>query len=238
MRAVNLLPKDARRGGMGPSLGRLGASHVLIALLLIAVGYVSYYVLTANKISQKQAQLAGLRAQVTREQTAVARLVSYQKFEKLAQARAQTVREIAGTRFDWHGALSDLSKVIPTYTTLQSLSATVSSTSGSGSGGSASGIRGDIDAPAFELTGCTETQDQVAQLMSRLRLINGVQRVTLSSSAKPAGGSSSSSSQGKSVCSANGPSFDMVVFFQPQASTLPTTTTGAPPTTTTTGAPK
>ena len=232
MKAVNLIPQDARRGGMGPSLGRLGASHVVIALLVIAVGYVSFYVLTANKISQKKAQLAGLQQQVTSEKAAVARLNTYQKFEKLAEARAATVREIASSRFDWYHALSDLSKVVPTNATLQSLSATVSpSTSvAGGTSGSAGGIRGAINAPAFELTGCTGTQDEVAQLMSRLRLINGVSRVTLQQSTKPQGGSGVTSSSGSSQtgCAANGPSFDMVVFFQPQANALPsTTTTGA-----------
>ena len=136
MRAVNLVPQDARRGGGSPSLGRLGASHVLIAVLLIAVGYVTFYVLTTNKISQRKSQLASLQQQVTREKAAVARLNSYEKFEKLAQARAQTVREIASSRFDWHAALEDLSKVVPTNTTLQSLSATVSPTTSRSSGNS------------------------------------------------------------------------------------------------------
>jgi Tfp pilus assembly protein PilN len=238
MRAVNLVPQDARRGGVNPSLGRLGASHVLIAVLLIAVGYVAFYVLTTNKISQRKSELAGLQQQVTREQAAVARLDRYQKFEKLAQARAQTVREIASSRFDWHAALEDLSKVVPTDTTLQSLSATVSPTTSSagGASGAAGGIRGAIDSPAFEMTGCTGTQDEVAQLMSRLRLINGVSRVTLGQSVKPASGAGSSSTSTASTHCAGGPSFDMVVFFQPMANTLPTT--GQTPATTTAGAAK
>lgn len=245
MRAVNLIPADARRGGVSPSLGRLGASHVLIAILAIAVGYVSFYVLTNNKISQRQAQLASLQQQVTREQTAVARLGSYQKFEKLAQAREQTVRQIASSRFDWHGALEDLSKVVPANTTLQSLSATVSPTSGSAggsSGSSSGGIRGAINAPAFDLSGCTASQDEVAQLMSRLRLINGVTRVTLGASTKPSGGtgSSATTSTASGHTCAGGPTFDMVVFFQPMANTLPTTasTTASTTAPTSTGASK
>jgi Tfp pilus assembly protein PilN len=247
MRAVNLIPTDARRGGVSPSLGRLGASHVLIALLAVAVGYVSFYVLTNNKISQRKAQLATLQQQMTREQAAVARLDSYQKFEKLAQAREQTVRQIASSRFDWYGALEDLSKVVPANTTLQSLSATVSSTSSStgASTGTSSGIRGAINAPAFDLSGCTGSQDEVAQLMSRLRLINGVTRVTLGQSTKATGGASTSAttSTGSAPACAGGPNFDMVVFFQPMANTLPTTgataaTTSATPATTSTGASK
>lgn len=243
MKAVNLIPADARRGGVTPSLGRLGASHVLLGLMLIAVGYVTFYVLTNNTISQRKAQVASLHQEVTRVQAQVARLNRYEKFEKLAQARAQTVREIASSRFDWHGALSDLSKVVPANTTLQSLTATVSPDTGSagGASGSSGGIRGAIDAPAFELKGCTGTQDEVAQLMSRLRLVNGVTRVTLAQSTKPDGGQNpgvvQSSGPSTTGCASNGPSFDMVVFFQPMAGTLPSTG-GQTVSTTSTGASK
>jgi hypothetical protein len=98
---------------------------------------------------------------------------------------------------------------------------------GGSTGGSAlstSALRGAINSPAFELKGCTATQDDVARLMSRLRLINGVQRVTLQDSVKASGaqGAStagtapvSSSTAGSGSCPVNGPGFDMVVFFQP-----------------------
>jgi Tfp pilus assembly protein PilN len=159
-------------------------------------------------------------------QAEVARLNSYEQFEKLAEARAATVREIASSRFDWHGALSDLSKVVPSNTSLQSLVATVSSTASSGgsSAGSGGAVRSAIDAPAFELKGCTGTQDEVAQLMSRLRLINGVTRVTLEDSSKGSAGAPgtqvSSAGPSGAGCPANGPTFDMVVFFQPVAGSL------------------
>ena len=129
---------------------------------------------------------------------------------------------IAATRFDWHAALSDLTRVVPANTSLQSLTATVApgaSAGGSGGAGSAGGLRANVTAPAFELVGCTASQDDVARLMSRLRLIHGVTRVTLGSSQKSASaqggasvGSSGSSAQG---CGPDKPSFDTIVFFQP-----------------------
>jgi Tfp pilus assembly protein PilN len=216
VKAVNLIPRDARRGGMSPSLGSLGPAHVLLGLLVVAVAFVTVYVLTSNTVSSRKTQLASLQQQVSQMQAAVTRLNSYEQFEKLAQARAETVRQIASQRFDWHGALNDLSKVVPADTSLQSLVATVAPGSGGGAGGGGGDVRGDINAPAFELKGCTGTQDEVAQLMSRLRLIGGVQRVTLEDSTKAASGASGN-------CS-NGPTFDMVVFFQPMASS---TTVGA-----------
>ena len=223
MKAVNLIPSDSRGGGVSPALGRLGAAHVVLGLLAVVLAFVAVYVLTSNTISQRKSQLAGLQQQVAQIQGQITRFNSYAHFEQLAQQRAATVRQIASSRFDWHGALSDLSKVVPADTSLQSLVATATPGGGGGSGGSSggpgAGVRGAISAPAFELKGCTGTQDEVAQLMSRLRLINGVTRVTLEDSVKQSGGQSgaavASSSGSSGGCAANGPTFDMVIFFQP-----------------------
>jgi len=237
MRAVNLVPKDARRGGVSPSLSRLGVAHLLIGLLAIVLVFVTLDVLESNTISSKKAELASLQQQQTELQAQIARLNTYAQFEKLAQEREATVREIAATRFDWHGALSDLSKVVPANTSLQALSATVApGSAASGSGVTNSPVRGDINAPAFELKGCTASQDDVARLMSQLRLINGVTRVTLEDSVKASTGSGSGtavsgSSSGSGGCPASGPAFDLVVFFQPLSSgtaTVGSTTGGTP----------
>jgi Tfp pilus assembly protein PilN len=234
MRAVNLLPPDSRPGPRGGfSLGQIGPVHVVLALLVIVLAYVTVYVTTNNSISQRKSQLASLNQQVSQEQAQISRFTSYTQFAQLAQQRAATVRQIAASRFDWHGALTDLSKVMPANATLQSLTATVAAgATVSGAGGSAGGssgssgsVRGAISAPAFEMKGCTATQDDVARLISRLRLINDVQRVTLEDSTKAqngaaggvVGGAAPSSGPGgtSTGCSANGPTFDLVVFFQP-----------------------
>jgi Tfp pilus assembly protein PilN len=210
----------------------------VIGLLAIAVAMVTLYVLSNNTVSQRKAQLAGLNEQVSRMQAQVSRLQSYEKFEKLAQARETTVKQIASGRFDWQAALSDLSKVVPTNTKLQSLNASVSPSSGGGNGA----LRGAINAPAFSLQGCTQTQDDVAQLMSRLRVMNGVSRVSLeSSTAASPTSASSTASAGTGSCA--GPTFNMVVFFQPltgEAATLAgvPSTTPAATTSSTTGAAK
>jgi Tfp pilus assembly protein PilN len=220
VRAVNLLPGESRhRQAGGLSLGQLGPTHVVLGLLVVVLAYVTVYVLTNNTISQRKTELASLRVQVNQQQTAIARLNSYTQFATLAQQRAETVRQIAASRFDWHGALSDLSKVMPANATLQSVVATVtpgvnvSSAGGGTAGGAGSGVRGDIDAPAFEMKGCAATQDDVARLISRLRLINDVQRVTLEDSSKSST-TGASSGGGSGACSSNTPAFDLVVFFQ------------------------
>jgi Tfp pilus assembly protein PilN len=225
VRAVNLIPGDARRGGRSAGSRPRGGPAILVVVgLAVAVLLMTVYVLTNNTISDRKAKIASLQAQAAQEQALATRFVNYTSFASLARARAQTVMTIATARFDWHAALSDLSKVVPADTSLQSLFGSVApgaSVSGSGSGGGgSSSLRSDIANPAFELTGCTKTQDDVARLMSRLRLINGVIRVTLGDSVKngtaQSGTSvSSSSGAGAEGCGPNTPTFDIVVFFSP-----------------------
>ncbi len=231
MRAVDLIPGDARRGRASAPGGAPAAlaAYALLGLLAVALAFVTIYVLTNNTIADRRAKLTSLQAQVAQAQAAADRLSGYAQFAQLAQTRVQTVREIAAARFDWHAALSDLSKVVPSNTSLQSLVGTVVPGAGAGGGSAgsagASAVRGDITAPAFELTGCTSTQDDVARLMSRLRLVNGVTRVTLGNSQKndstqtgasvsPASGAASGSGASRG-CGPNTPTFDLVVFFKP-----------------------
>jgi Tfp pilus assembly protein PilN len=230
VKAVNLIPSDARRGRTGSS-PRLGAAHGVVALLAVAVALVTLYVLTSNTVAHRTATLATLKTEVAQANVEAQGLAAYTRFEKLAQTRAATIRKIAATRFDWHAALADLSKVVPPDTSLQSLTATVSPGSGgSGASTAAAGgsLRSALPDPAFEMVGCTRSQDDVARLMSRLRAMNGVTRVTLEgsqtangASGTPAAGTSATAGAGGSSCSANGPTFDLVVFFNP-IPTLPT----------------
>ncbi|HTU85487.1 MAG TPA: hypothetical protein VMF57_07920 [Solirubrobacteraceae bacterium] len=216
MRAVNLIPADSRgRGTRGPSTGMQVPVYALLGFLVAAVALVTVYVLTNNTIGQRTAKLAGLKTQVAEEQAEASRLGEFTKFSQLAQTRIETVRSIAAARFDWHDALSDLSKVVPANTTLESVTGTV--VPGAGAGGTGGGsLRADLPGPAFELEGCTANQDDVARLMSQLRLINGVVRVSLSNSQESAG-STASSSGTTQTCANNAADFDLVVFFQPVA---------------------
>jgi len=218
MRAVNLIPSDSRGRSRGPSTGMQVPVYVLLGFLAAAVALVTVYVLTSNTITSRTATLNNLKTQVAQEQAAANRLGEFSKFSQLAQTRISTVRSIASARFDWHTALVDLSKVVPANTTLQSIVGTVVPGASAG-GGSSSSLRADVTAPAFELTGCTANQDDVARLMSRLRLIDGVTRVSFSNSqesnaAAPSAGASGGGSQ---TCVANAPNFDLTVFFTPVA---------------------
>lgn len=215
MKAVNLIPADARknRSGTPTASGVRVPTYVLLGMLAAALALVTVYVLTGNTIASRQVQLSSLQTQVSQAQAEAARLGDYGRFAEMARTRLQTVTGIASTRFDWHAALSDLAQVVPANTSLTTLTGTVAPGANVGGGGaSTSSLRGDITSPALELTGCTGSQDDVARLMSRLRVIDGVTKVSLSQSQKSLqNGGPSSGTQG---CGANGATFDMIVFFK------------------------
>jgi len=212
--------------------------YVLLGVLAAAVALVTLYVLTNNSITSRKADLASLKTQVAQEQAAANRLGEFSKFSSLAQTRIGTVNSIASARFDWHTALVNLSKVVPADTTLQSIVGTVVPGASSGGAGTTSSLRSDIVAPAFDLTGCTANQDDVARLMSQLRLINGVTRVAFTNS--QVSGASSSGSAGSPGCAANAPVFSLTVFFSPVTNAGPngvTAVSGVSTTSTTGGTP-
>ncbi|MDQ6841708.1 MAG: hypothetical protein M3025_04705 [Actinomycetota bacterium] len=220
MKAVNLVPADSTRTG-GTSRGPSLPVYLFLGVLAGALGLVTITVLTDNTIAARQAQLATVQAQVSSEQALASRLANYAQFASLAQTRVHTVTSIAATRFHWHAVLSELAQVVPPNTSLLSLQGTVApgaSAGGTGgsAGGSSGGLRAAVSSPALELTGCTATQVDVARLISRLRVIDGVTRVTLGSSVKAAtGGSSGGSASGSSGCAGSQPAFDVLVFFSP-----------------------
>ncbi|MGI8571720.1 MAG: hypothetical protein ACR2L9_03700 [Solirubrobacteraceae bacterium] len=215
--------------------------YLFLGVLAGALGLVTITVLTDNTITDRKAQLATLQAQVSSQQAVVSQLANYAQFASVAQSRVQTVTAIAATRFHWHATLSQLAQVVPRNTSLLSLQGTVApgaSAGGTGGGaaGSSGGLRAAVASPALELTGCTASQVDVARLISRLRVIDGVARVTLGSAVKAAtGGSSGGSASGSSGCSGTQPAFDVLVFFSPLPGAGPTgagsTGTQASPTT-------
>jgi len=191
VRAVNLLPPDTRgaskasaQRGAGPEAtgGGTGA-FIVLGVLAACVAGVAGHVLVDNSVKQREADLAAAEARQQAVARQAAELKPYADFDALANQRVQTVKDIAGSRFDWEQVLRDLSRAIPADVTLRSLTGDVATGAG-GAGGSASTLRGAINAPAITIQGCAPGQTQVARLLARLHDIDGVTRVSLSRSSK------------------------------------------------------
>jgi Tfp pilus assembly protein PilN len=248
MRAVNLIPADAKRGSRGPSASKGLPTYLFLGVLAIAVGLVTLYVLASNNISQRQAKVTTLQAEVAQVEAQSTSLNHYAQFSQMTQSRIGSVRQLATGRFDWHSTLTQIAQVVPKNTSLATLAGTAAS---------ADPIAAASATPtatptgtSIQLTGCTKSQPDVAKLMSRLRLINGVAGVTLNSSTKqesgptspstPAAPSGSSAASGGGGCGNGTPSFDLQISFAtsaapatpatPAASGAATSTSSATPT--------
>lgn len=243
MRAVNLLPPDLRsasskgKGAAKPARepGEGIGAFVLLGALAFCVVALAGYVLTTNVVKERQTRLAEVSAQSAATLKRAADLKPYADFQVLTEARVGTVQGLANSRFDWEQALRDLSHATPANVHLTNL---VGSLGGGSGGGGGSGLRSAINAPAIELKGCTKSQPAVARLMSRLRNIDGVTRVSLSKSEKPAiapteatpaAAGAPADNPGSTCGKGSPPAFEIVVFFEGAvAQTAPATGTTAP----------
>jgi Tfp pilus assembly protein PilN len=227
MKAVNLIPVEDRRGLRGGGSGSGVASYIVLGVLAAVVVMSAAYTLTNRSLSDRHAQLESVQSQVENAQAQVQRYSSYAGFTALRQKRTETVRSLAASRFDWSHALHELARTIPSNAWLTSLKGTV--TPGiSIDGGGTDPLRGSLPNPALEVVGCTTSQADVAKVISSLRRVDGVERLSLSSSQKldqGASGGSTGDSGGGGDCrygNAHYPQFSMTLFFA-----TPTTPSGA-----------
>jgi Tfp pilus assembly protein PilN len=223
MRAVNLLTPDLRsapkgKGSSGPSAmeapGGIGA-FVLLGALALSVAALAGYVLSNNVIKERKAELAAVTAKSDATVQKAGKLKPYADFETLARDRAGTVQALASARFNWEQALRDISRAMPREVYLSSLDGNVGG--GGAATGAGSSLRGAVQSPAIELKGCTKSQPAVATLMSRMRNVQGVTRVTLAKSDKDTATSAGASSEVNPCGKGAPPSFELIIFFERSA---------------------
>jgi Tfp pilus assembly protein PilN len=241
MRAVNLLPPDLRSGpkGSAPAVSS-GVENsgpgafVVLGVLAFCVAALATYVLAGNIVKDREAELAAATAKSAAVTQQVNALKPYADFESVANTRVQTVTDLANSRFDWEQALRDLSRAIPADVTIGTLKGALV---GDASGGAAA--EDAPTGPSLTLAGCTYSQTKVAELMARLRNIDGVTEVLLKKSDKEA--TAGAGEGDRTAPSASGycgkadiPAFELTVVFKGAASATAATgaTAGTPPTTT------
>ena len=239
MRAVNLIPAEQRSGsavGAGRSEG--GAYAVLALVGGIAV-LALLYGMASHQISSRRDQIASTIARSQQAQSAADRLAPYTSFIALREQRTQAVAQLVDSRFDWAHVFHEFGRVLPTDVSISSLTGTIGSTAtvtaaspppaaGASAGATAtpaaaagaaavSSVTPPGSVPTFTLAGCAASQPAVAQMLERLRLIDGVGAVALQSSTK---GSNAGSGGG---CPATSPIFSVQISFE----ALPSTTAAA-----------
>jgi Tfp pilus assembly protein PilN len=215
MRAVNLLPSDLRGAAPKPSrvagpepVQGIGA-YVVLGVLALCVAAFAAYVVTTNGIKQRETDLEATKQRTAAAAAKAAALKPYADFQALAATRVETVRGLAAARFDWERALRDISHAVPGDVKLSGLNGDMGLPGTSGSGGDP--LRGSIQAPAITMTGCAPNQTGVARMMSRIKAVDGVTRVSLSKSEKA---SATAGTTSASACDGDPATFSLVVFFE------------------------
>lgn len=232
MRAVNLIPVESRRGGRGS--GGSGV-HMLLGGLGALVVALAAFVLISNSVTSRKAELARLTTETTQTEAKAAALKPYLDFANLRQKRVATIQALAQSRFPWERAMRQITRVVPSNVWLTHFVGTVAPgiSLEEVSGGDTATLRQSVQAPAIQLIGCTYEHAEVSRLMSRLRRMTGVTRVSLATSEKPKDDALNITGAGQLIddCRASYriPRFQIVVFFAPLAGTPAAGAPGAAP---------
>jgi Tfp pilus assembly protein PilN len=182
MRAVNLIPPEARGGRAGSRTGPL--SYVVIGALVAVLAGVTLMVVTGKKISDRKAEVATLESQRDAAQAKLDSLRPFAEFASMEEQRTATVTSLAQSRFDWERVMRELALVLPDDVWLLQLEGTVSPDVQLEPGVEVS-TRSSVPGPALELVGCTVGQEGVGRFAAALKDIDGVTRVGVFKSERP-----------------------------------------------------
>ena len=218
MRPVNLLPDDLRpRQASGALSGSAYAVvGVLAVLLLMAVGYV----MSANQANSRKSEIAEVRQETADAEAQAASLAPYANFAQIKATRIESVKSLAGLRFDWERLMREVALVLPDGTSLTDLAASTTGAADTG-GTPPTDAAAAAVSPSLNLKGCAERQPDVATLMVRLRRLHRAADVSLTESsqqdasgggAAPAAVDSGTGSEG---CPPDTYLFDLTVTFEP-----------------------
>jgi hypothetical protein len=226
MRAVNLIPAEQRSGGSVGAGRSGGAAYVLLGCVAVLALMGLMYGLAHHQLASRTSEAASLQARATAAQERATQLAPYTTFAALKQQRMSAVETLVDSRFDWAHTMHEFGRVLPSGISLSSLTGAIGPAGASGSSSSTSTAaksNGTVasatppgSVPSFSIAGCATTQDVVATMLNRLRLIDGVASVQLLSSVRAANGS------GTAVGVCNGAAFSAQVNFQalPAASAI------------------
>jgi Tfp pilus assembly protein PilN len=178
VKPVNLIPQDQRRRVAGEGDGK--SAPIVLGVLALLLVLVVAYVLTSNTVTERKSEASAASAKADQLEAQASQQTSYTDFAQIALMRTQSVAGVASSRFDWERFMRELSRVMPTGSWLQSADASV--LGDPSSSGSVDPTATTTPAPAANLVGCTPDQEDVADMMVRLRQLHRVDDVELNES--------------------------------------------------------
>jgi Tfp pilus assembly protein PilN len=168
MRPVNLLPARYRPRTAGS--GDSKTAYIALGALALLVVAVFGYVITANKVSSANSEIAETRQRITAAQSQAVTLQEFGDFAGIKQARLDAVRSLATARIDWERLFRELAHVLPESVWLTDF---VSQSAEADGGGEMQ--------PTLTLTGCATDHELIADVMVRLRELHAAEDVELTS---------------------------------------------------------
>ena len=182
MRAVNLIPADDRRGAGGAAGRSSGGAYILLGALALIVAMVAAYTLAGKSVSDKKAELARVNAEAARRRRPGRRPGRLHQVRRAAH-QARRDRQAAGQQPLRLGARAARGRARHAEQRLADARSTRPPRPASAAPAAAP-CAARSPCPAIEVSGCTTSQSSVARVMARLRLIDGVKRVSLQDSTK------------------------------------------------------
>lgn len=179
MRPVNLLP--AKNRPHQPTGNRSGSSYILMGMLVLLLGAVVTYVLETNKITQSKNDIALAEQKAADARTKAQQLGPFGDFAKIADQRVASVKQLADGRFDWERSMRELAHLLPKDVWLIDFQANVAGSAATASGADTANAS---TGPAMTLHGCSLRQPLVAQMLVRLKEMEGVADVVLKDSVR------------------------------------------------------
>jgi Tfp pilus assembly protein PilN len=187
MKAVNLIPTEQRR--VQASGKQSGSAYVVIGVLVTLLAMVMAYVVTSNKVTDRESQAATAKSEADRLEAEVKQRGTYTNFADIKKTRLASVVSVAEGRFDWERLMREVSRVMPDDSWLQSTDASVTGEIDGETATSSTGVPV-AASPKAKLVGCTPDQQDVARMMVRMREIHRVTDVELNESAREPGDNS------------------------------------------------
>lgn len=223
MRAVNLIPGDAPKGARGGAAGATGTAggavgaYVVLAVLAVVAVMAGANALAGRQLAEKQSELVAVEREAQSAEAKAAAVKSYTDLAAQRKARVDTVDGLLAGRFDWSESLREVARAVPSDVSLTSLVGTVAPNTAV-EGGSGGTLRAALAVPAIDLIGCAKSHADVSRLLTRLRSIDGVQRVSLASSEK-----SEATAASDTDCRTNDkmPQFQLTVFYDAPKGIVP-----------------
>jgi type IV pilus assembly protein PilM len=211
------------------------ASCAMLALLAAAIVYL---VVISNQASAGRDQLGQIKAGLAAAERAATALKPYNEFASATRTRRAAIASVAGSRFNWDRAFTELAEVAPAGIWLTSVKATLTpqtAVEGGAADATTGTLRGQLAVPALELSGCARREALVPAYIDRLQSMTGVTDVAFSRSERVQKDPGTTGATDGGDCrtgDAHTARFSLVVYFEAGATQTATATTAAPATST------